>query len=130
MWSPTHRTALSWTWRPQYERRHPEALATAHAAAKAKGGKVVHLPEIARYLGADPAKVAIAIEHLATARAAVETSPGQWVLVSQMPAPAIKRGKILTMPVPVAPSSTVSRAATAVDRQTDAHRHQDAGDDG
>jgi hypothetical protein len=105
-------------------------LATAHAAAKAKGGKVVHLPEIARYLGADPAKVAIAIEHLATARAAVETSPGQWVLVSQMPAPAIKRGKILTMPVPVAPSSTVSRAATAVDRQTDAHRHQDAGDDG
>ena len=46
-------------------------------AAK-RGGKIRSIAEIAKYLNADPAKVAIAVQHLAVARSAVETSPGQW----------------------------------------------------
>ena len=108
-------------------------LAAAHAAAKAKGGKIVSLAEIAAYLQADPAKVAIAVQHLATARAAVETSPGQWALVSTMPAPAVKRGKIIQMPEKRKATPLlefVEGMAMANDRQQDNYKHQDPGDDG
>jgi hypothetical protein len=109
-------------------------LAAAHAAAKRKGGKVVHLEEISGYLHADPARVAIALQHLAAARGAVETSPGQWILISPMPTPAIKRGKVLTMPRhernAELTATAYKAAATTIDGQTDAYRREDAGDDG
>ena len=44
-------------------------------AAK-RGGKIRSIAEIAKYLNADPAKVAIAVQHLAVARSAVEIAPG------------------------------------------------------
>jgi hypothetical protein len=71
-------------------------LQAADAAAKAKGGKVVRVSEVAEYLGANPAKTTISLRHRALGRAAVEIAPGELVLVSKMPTPAIKRGKVLT----------------------------------
>jgi hypothetical protein len=99
-----------------------------------RGGKIVALSTIAKFMGADSEKTRIAFRRLAAARAAVETASGEWVLISPMPTPVIKRGKVLTMPKPLRkaePSSTDStRPASAIDHQTNAYQHQDAGDDG
>jgi hypothetical protein len=41
-----------------------------------RAAKSASIAEIAKYLNADPAKVAIAMQHLAVARSAVEIAPG------------------------------------------------------
>lgn len=68
------------------------------AAATQKGGKVLRFREIAAYMGADDTKARIAFRHLAAARAAVELCTGEWMMVTSMPSPVIKRGKVLQMP--------------------------------
>jgi hypothetical protein len=71
-------------------------LAAAHAAAKAKGGKIVSLAQIASYLQADPAKVAIAMQHLAVARSAVEVAPANGCWCPRCPTRIAGRGSTHT----------------------------------
>ena len=106
-----------------------------HSPAKSKKEcKVVPVQQISGYLQCDHGKLVMSLQHLAEANGAVEVTPGEWVLIQRMPAPPYTQpGKLITIQPrnrKAEPTKFLDGTAQCIDRQTDAYRHQDAGDDG
>ena len=104
-----------------------------HSPTKSKKEcKVVPVQIISGYLECDHGKLVTSLQHLAEANGAVEVTTGEWVLIQRMPAPPYtRRGKLITMQLRKAkPTKYLEGAAQSADRQTEAYKHQDQGDDG
>ena len=96
--------------------------------------KVVPADQISGYLGCNHSMLVTSLQHLARDSAAVEVTTGEWVLIQRMPAPPYTQpGKLVTIQPrnrKAEPTKFLDGTAQCIDRQTDAYRHQDAGDDG
>src|ERR1035438_5842574 len=113
----------------------PEKQNQNHSPAESKKEcKVVPVQIISGYLECEHGKLVRSLQHLANANGAVEVAPGEWVLIQRMPAPPYPQpGKLITIQPrnrKAEPTKSLDGAAQSIDHQTNAYRHQDAGDDG